>query len=190
MPNGPTAGPRVLPLIVLFSLIILLSSRWSTAQQPLWTEPAKTAPVSATLSQFNSELKRLAATVLPAVVSLKVHAKREAADLPNDHPAVPGSDSQTVTGSGFIIRSDGLMVTNDHVVEDGLRIDVQLYGGEVMKAEVIGRDPIGDLALLKIQTDRALPVAPLGRSFRGVFVARSFSLSTVFRVISIKHVLR
>ncbi len=177
---------------LLVGLIVLLSSRWSSAQQPLWTDPATTTPLSVTLSQFNTELQRLAAAVLPAVVSLKVHTKQDAADLPKDHPAVPGSKPQTVTGSGFIIRPDGLVVTNDHVVEGGSRIDVQLYGGETMQADVIGHDPIGDLALLKIQTDRPLPVVPLGRSSElrvGEFVAAfgspfGFEHTMTFGVIS------
>ncbi len=109
---------------------------------------------------------------VPAVVSLKVHLIRAA--LPDDHPNVPGSQPQTATGSGFIIRSDGLVVTNDHVVEDGIRIDVQLYGGQTLEAKVVGRDPVGDLALLKLQTNQRLPVVPLGRSSAlqvGEFVA-------------------
>ncbi|ETW96678.1 MAG: hypothetical protein ETSY1_25710 [Candidatus Entotheonella factor] len=87
---------------------------------------------------------------------------------------MPGSQPQTATGSGFIIRSDGLVVTNDHVVEDGIRIDVQLYGGQTLEAKVVGRDPVGDLALLKLQTNQRLPVVPLGRSSAlqvGEFVA-------------------
>lgn len=189
---GRQAGLGRVSVALLVSLLVLLSGRWSVAQPILWTEPANTAPLSVTLSQFNAELQRLAAAVLPAVVSLKVHAKREAADLPKDHPAIPGSELQTVTGSGFIIRPDGLVVTNDHVVEDGIRIDVQLYGGETMQAEVIGSDPIGDLALLKIQTDRTLPVVPLGRSSDlqvGEFVAAfgspfGFEHTMTFGVIS------
>ncbi len=181
-----------LAVLLFAGLVIILSSHWSAAEQPLWTESARAAPVSPTLVQFNQELQQLAASVLPAVVSLKVHAKREAAALPEDHPNVPGPQSQTATGSGFIIRADGLMVTNDHVVEDGIRIDVQLYGGQTLEAKVLGRDPVGDLALLKIQTDQSLPVVPLGRSSAlqvGEFVAAfgspfGFEHTMTFGVVS------
>ncbi len=179
---------------VLFTAVftILLSSPWSAAQPSLWTEVTRAAPVSPTLVQFNRELQQLAASVLPAVVSLKVHTKREASDLPDDHPNVPGAQSQTATGSGFIIRADGLVVTNDHVVEDGIRIEVQLYGGETLEAEVVGRDPVGDLALLKINTQKSLPVVPLGRSSAlqvGEFVAAfgspfGFEHTMTFGVVS------
>jgi len=150
--------------MLLAGLLILMNSRWSTAEQPLWTSSSRAALASSPLLQFNRELQQLAASVLPAVVSLKVYTKREAGAPPENHPNVPDSPLQIATGSGFIIRADGLVVTNDHVVEDVIRIEVQLYGDKILEAKVIGRDPIGDLALLKIQGNQSLPVVPLGRS--------------------------
>jgi serine protease Do len=181
-----------LTAMLLAGLFILMSSRWSTAQQPLWTSSSRVAPATPALSQFNQELQQLAASVLPAVVSLKVHIKREADALPEHHPNVPASPSQTATGSGCIIRADGLVVTNDHVVEDSTRIEVQLYRGDTLEAKAIGRDPVGDLALLKIQTDQPLPVVPLGRSSElqvGQFVAAfgspfGFEHTMTFGVVS------
>jgi len=151
-------------IMLLTGLLVLISSRWSMAQQPLWTPSSRSALASSTLIQFNRELQQLATSVLPAVVSFKVHTKREADAPPETHPNVPDSPSQIATGSGFIIRADGLVVTNDHVVEDVIRIEVQLYDGGILEAKVIGRDPVGDLALLKLQTAQPLPVVPLGRS--------------------------
>jgi len=188
------AGLGCLAVLLLTSLVILLSSGWSAAQPPLWTESTRAAPASPTLAQFNQELQQLAASVLPAVVSLKVHAKQDTSALPENHPNVPDSPSQlqTATGSGFIIRADGLVVTNDHVVEDGIQIEVQLYGGETLEAKVVGRDPVGDLALLHIQAHQSLPVVPLGRSSAlqvGEFVAAfgspfGFEHTMTFGVVS------
>jgi S1-C subfamily serine protease len=151
-------------MMLLAGLLLLLNSRWSTAQEPLWTPSSRAPRASSPLQQFNRELQQLATSVLPAVVSLKVHTKRAAGALPENHPQIPESPFQIATGSGFIIRADGLTVTNDHVVEDVVRIEVQLYEGDILEAKVIGRDPVGDLALLKIQTNRPLPVVSLGRS--------------------------
>jgi serine protease Do len=68
-------------------------------------------------------------------------------------------------GSGFIISSDGYVMTNNHVIEDFERIDVTLSDGRSFKAEVIGTDPSIDLALLKIDpAGRNLPTLPLGDS--------------------------
>jgi serine protease Do len=68
-------------------------------------------------------------------------------------------------GSGFIIDPTGLILTNNHVVENAINIRVQLNDGRAFDAKVLGRDPLTDLALLKIQGEvKDLPVARLGNS--------------------------
>jgi len=69
-------------------------------------------------------------------------------------------------GSGVVIRPDGLMVTNDHVIEGRRRFDVRLGDGRSFEARLLGRDPVGDLAVLKIDVpgDEPLPHLPLGDS--------------------------
>jgi serine protease Do len=66
-------------------------------------------------------------------------------------------------GSGFIVRQDGVIVTNSHVVSGATRISVMMRDGTTYPAELIGEDPANDLAVLRI-TAKDLPVAPLGRS--------------------------
>jgi len=58
-------------------------------------------------------------------------------------------------GSGFIISNDGYIVTNNHVIEKADEINVKLYNGKEYKAKKIGRDPLTDLALLKIDVENA-----------------------------------
>ena len=67
-------------------------------------------------------------------------------------------------GSGFIVSKDGYVLTNDHVVPDVDRITVTTQDGYQYKAKLVGRDEKSDIALLKIQPKRELPVAPLGNS--------------------------
>ena len=67
-------------------------------------------------------------------------------------------------GSGFIIESDGLIVTNNHVIEDADEIRVVLADDTIFEAEVVGRDPQGDLALIKVDADRPLPTLKWGDS--------------------------
>lgn len=75
------------------------------------------------------------------------------------------SRRQQSLGSGFIISGDGFIVTNNHVIKDAVEISVNLQGVNTpFKAEVVGRDPETDLALLKIEADRPLPVLELGDS--------------------------
>lgn len=75
------------------------------------------------------------------------------------------SRRQQSLGSGFIISQDGYIVTNNHVIKDADEISVNLQGvNSSYTAEVVGRDPETDLALLKIEADSALPVLEFGDS--------------------------
>ena len=68
-------------------------------------------------------------------------------------------------GSGFIISTDGFIVTNNHVVAEADEIKVKLLGRDkAYDAKIIGRDPETDLALLKIEAGANLPVLEFGNS--------------------------
>ena len=67
-------------------------------------------------------------------------------------------------GSGFIIDGDGSILTNNHVIDRAERITVKLSDGRSFRARVIGADPDTDVALIKIDGQAGLPVAPLGDS--------------------------
>lgn len=67
-------------------------------------------------------------------------------------------------GSGFILESDGLIVTNHHVVGDATQITVRLSDGREFGGEIVGQDAQTDLALVQIETDSVLPFVTLGNS--------------------------
>jgi len=67
-------------------------------------------------------------------------------------------------GSGFIIDADGSILTNNHVIDRAERITVKLSDGRTLLARVIGADPDTDIALIKVDGQASLPVAPLGDS--------------------------
>ena len=71
---------------------------------------------------------------------------------------------QRSLGSGFIIDKEGLIFTNNHVIEGTDEILVMLEDGREFPAEVVGRDPRTDLALVRIDTDFELQPIPLGDS--------------------------
>jgi serine protease Do len=71
---------------------------------------------------------------------------------------------QPSLGSGFIIDQKGYVVTNNHVIEDADQIKVKLGDDQEFDAEVVGRDPNTDIALLKIISKAKLPVLELGDS--------------------------
>jgi serine protease Do len=71
---------------------------------------------------------------------------------------------QRAAGSGFIISATGYMVTSNHVIEHADEIEVILDDGTRYPAKLKGRDPKTDLALLKVEADKALPFVELGDS--------------------------
>ena len=75
-------------------------------------------------------------------------------------PRVPERLEQG-TGSGFILSADGKLLTNAHVIEDADKVEVTLKDGRTFIGEVIGADPITDVAVIKIDAEN-LPIAPLG----------------------------
>ncbi len=109
--------------------------------------------------------------VNPAVVN--VEATSTAADtrrrgrspgpeLPDRGPR--GDAPRRGAGSGFIIDADGSILTNHHVIEGAEKITVKLSDGRTLRARVIGTDPDSDIALIKVDDQHGLPVAPLGDS--------------------------
>ena len=70
----------------------------------------------------------------------------------------------TALGSGFIISSDGLLVTNNHVIENADEIKIEMLNGEILEAKVLGTDPKTDVALLKVESKTKLPFVEFGNS--------------------------
>lgn len=71
---------------------------------------------------------------------------------------------QVGTGSGVIISPDGYIVTNNHVIANSSQLEVTLNNNKTYEAEVIGTDADSDIALIKIDTDDALPYLAFGDS--------------------------
>ncbi|WP_419834576.1 DegQ family serine endoprotease [Endozoicomonas atrinae] len=82
--------------------------------------------------------------------------------LPDESPS--GRSQPMSLGSGFIISPDGYILTNNHVIDGADQIIVKLSDRSERSAELVGADKRSDLALLKIKSDRGLPVVRLGDS--------------------------
>ena len=149
---------------LLIGLALVLTAVTAVDAQRLWTEQPPGHAALPSLRDMNDALLDMTERVLPAVISVQVRGeKRAAANLPQDHPPVP-DPSLPITGSGFIIKSNGLAVTNQHVIEGKDEVYVRLFDGTRSRARVLGRDAVGDMALLQIERDTPLPVVPLGNS--------------------------
>ena len=77
----------------------------------------------------------------------------------------PAIQQQQGQGSGFITRSDGVILTNAHVVEGASDVTVTLPDGRSYTGKVLGTDPLTDVGVVKVVASK-LPVAPLGDSSR------------------------
>jgi serine protease Do len=87
-------------------------------------------------------------------------------DFFGDKGGAPGQAGSRIAslGSGFIIDPSGLIVTNAHVIANADQITVTLSDDTVLQAQVIGRDAVTDLALLKVDAKTPLPAAAWGES--------------------------
>lgn len=109
-----------------------------------------------------------AETCVQAVVYVKVTQKAHRQQQPNSILDLLFGFAQTPKdqvglGSGVIIRPDGYIVTNNHVIAGADIIEVTLEDNRVFQATLVGTDPATDIALLKIEGND-LPVVPLGNS--------------------------
>ena len=130
--------------------------------------PKKNAANEDALSRavaFETALTTVAESVSPSVVSIQVEVSR-----PQNNGGFPfffgGQGRGGIVrggGSGVILRSDGYILTNNHVVAEATRIDVRLKNGKSSPAKMVGSDPATDLAMLKIDA-RGLPQAEFASS--------------------------
>jgi serine protease Do len=166
--------------LVILALALALKSESIEAQTPPPAAPA-VGPVNPELVGLPS-VAPVVQKVKPAVVNIftmKVvnPRQRNTPQLPRnfrgmpddffqdffDFPA-PRSYKERALGSGFIFDPQGYIITNNHVVEGSDEIKVKLADGRELTAEIIGRDPKTDLALIKLTTNGTYPYISLGDS--------------------------
>ena len=132
-----------------------------------------------TSSTGNPDFTQAAASVAPGVVHIKVTMTVRASQQQGGSPfdmfeeffGMPQQQQRRqaqpqqaqASGSGVILTPDGYIVTNNHVVENADKIEVQLTDKRTYEAKVIGRDPNTDLALLKVNATN-LPIVKMGDS--------------------------
>ncbi len=122
-------------------------------------DSASPAPVAPELARFNDLLAGLSERLKPALVHVRVRRDVSKEERETDEP-------RRSQGSGFIVESDGVIVTNAHVVEGAATAQVRLFDGRRFPAKVIGRDNRVDLALLRIEGVKNLPTLSFGDSNR------------------------
>ncbi len=127
------------------------------------------------LKAFSNAFVEVAKEVTPAVVSItatknislsQMHERRESGELDDFFRRFfPQDDefSQQGLGSGVLIDKAGYILTNNHVIQDASKLEVRLLDKRRFDAEIVGADPLTDVALIKIEGEN-LPYARLGNS--------------------------
>ncbi|KPJ94709.1 MAG: hypothetical protein AMS18_03220 [Gemmatimonas sp. SG8_17] len=142
----------------------------SLAGLPLPQKPV--VPEAQPLADLGNAFTAVAEAVRSAVVYISVEERQDNAhsdlrippgmeryfQMPEESPRV-----RQGSGSGFVISSDGYIITNSHVVQSADRVDVTLFDQRQFEARVVGYDPLTDVAVIKVDVDD-VPAVAMGNS--------------------------
>ena len=126
---------------------------------------------AAAAEDIRAGFAEIVAKVSPAVVTIEVK-KKVGVEIPKEMEDFfrwfgekpPGPQVGRVLGSGFVVRKDGYILTNEHVVEDAISVTVILSDGTRLSGKVVGTDKKTDLAVVKVEAKEPLPEVVLGDS--------------------------
>jgi serine protease Do len=169
--------------ILIFALAFAASLRAAPPLAQPEAGPTSTVPPAAAAAgtdvvhQLNSAFTKVFEIVAPSVVIIEVTKKNDSSENPSlddlffqgpQDDNVPRRGPRSIQpiqseGSGFIVRADGYIYTNYHVLEGADRIDVKLKDGREFQAKVVGTDEKTDVAVIKIEATN-LPVAQFADS--------------------------
>src|SRR5436305_4315515 len=153
------------------TLLFAFSLACKPVAQSQPAEPAQNAaPIPATVSASRrTPVVVVAHNVLPSVVNIQTEAtirRREVDPFFDPFGFFGGRDrayTSQALGSGFVWSKDGIVVTNNHVVEGASKITVAFQDGTTVAAKLIGVDPDSDVAVLRVEGRNLVP-APIGTS--------------------------
>jgi serine protease Do len=170
---------RILPIALALLAGIGISTAIGRYHAGISAATAANKPAPIGGSQTLPDFAALAKHIGPSVVNVSTaQVRRAAQELPfgSDDPmgqfferffgAPRGPERRSGQGSGFIIDSDGTILTNFHVVDGAQKIVVTMDDGKNYDAKVLGKDEKTDIAVIKIAAGRNLPAVDLGDSDR------------------------
>ena len=140
---------RLLLLLTVLALLVAAGAVYRSATEQGPDGLAKTAVAAPGHVPGDEPVAQVAAEVEPSVVQVNVSGIERTPF---------GTQKQEGIGSGVIYRSDGYIITNNHVVEGARTVEIAFADGTTERGEVVGTDPITDLAVIKVNRD-GLPAA-------------------------------
>jgi Do/DeqQ family serine protease len=148
-------------------------TRMTTSVRQVESPPPVAAPAPELLLSQRAFIE-VSEKVTPAVVNIRAERVRPVDRLSplfeeffgDFFRTPPAEQRERSLGSGFILSEDGYILTNEHVISGAEQIKVRLTDQRVFPGKIIGVDPKTDVAVVKIEADKPLPVAVLGDSDR------------------------
>jgi len=154
---------RIATWLLVGTLLLVGCATTAPSGNALWREGGG-GVIPPEIARFNDLLSQLAERLKPGLVQVRV--RRAQRETPSQESQPSPEERRRTSGSGFLVREDGLLVTNAHVVDGAERIEVKLADGRRFAGKLLGSDSRVDLALVKIEGVSGLPVLSLGDSNR------------------------
>src|SRR5213083_205287 len=181
----------------ILTLAVALSTSFAAQPEAVPTSSVPAAAAEAgkdVVHQLNNAFAKVFETVAPSVVIIEISKKNDSEtsafedlffqgppDENNPRRNQRSPQPSQSEGSGFIVRPDGYIFTNFHVVEAADKIDVKLKDGREFSAKVVGSDEKTDIAVIKIDA-KDLPVVQLGDSDAVRVGQFAFAIGAPFRL--------
>ena len=155
--QGGGLARRLAPLVVV---VALLSAAFSAAgTYAAITLTAKPAGATTTVGAATSTSQQVAVAQSDVIVQVVDQVKPSVVTITSsDASGSPFSASSTGVGSGIIVSSNGLILTNNHVISGATSLTVALSDGSQLTATVVSTDPTNDLAIIKVNATGLTPV--------------------------------
>jgi serine protease Do len=132
------------------------------------TEKTSTPVSTQELSSNSNSIADIVENLSPAIVGITNMQTQNSGDMFRNYAESAETESvESGTGSGVIFKKDGdagYVITNNHVIEGAESIEVTLFNGEKVTAELVGTDALTDIAVLKIDAEHVTVVADMGDS--------------------------
>lgn len=164
MKSSSLARSAVLAVVLGITASPAAFAQDKPADKPAVPSPQQAAAAQVEAKKLSAGFVAVAEKLSPSVVQIDVTARDENGDQiakffgkNGDSPVARG------TGSGVIFTPDGAIVTNNHVIDHALSINVRLRDGRLLPAKLVGRDPATDLAVVKVDAT-GLPAAKFADS--------------------------
>lgn len=154
------AAISLVVLGIVFGAVLVSGFGWvrpSMAEINIGSKDVPVQDINPELLSFNNAFIEVAEKVTPSIVQIRVISRVDRDENRQNpfHFFMPFRDDipreRQGSGSGVIISDDGYILTNNHVVENASQVTVDLYDRTTYDAEVIGTDPLTDLAVIKIE---------------------------------------